>query len=115
MDTAYSAGDLTNVATKDTDTVGQVGTSEYLVHQFKDYTGGNACNLEWQGQTTLAPATSAVNLQIYNRNSSTWETIDTDNTSPVDTDFILMKDMADLTNYKDNNTVIVCRVYQEAI
>jgi len=55
---------------------------------------------------------STVFLQIYNRDTTTWETIDSDNSTAADTDFILTADMADLTDYKDNNNVIVCRVYQ---
>lgn len=87
-----------------------------MIHEFKDYTGGNTfCNLEWEGQTTLAPTSSTVYLQIYNRNTLTWNTVDSDNTSNADTDFVLSADIADLTNYKDVNAVIVCRVYQEVV
>jgi phosphodiesterase/alkaline phosphatase D-like protein len=54
-------------------------------------------------------------LQIYNRNTTTWETIDSDNTSAIDTDFVLIADKTGLANYKDGNTVIACRIYQLSI
>lgn len=85
-----------------------------MVHQFKDFVGSNTgCNLNFEGKSTLAPSTSTVYLQIYNRNTPTWETVDSDNTANADTDFIMSANIADLTNYKDGSNVISCRVYQE--
>ncbi len=113
LETAYSAQDLIDVSTKDDVRVGQTATSEYAIHQYKDFASVETkCMIEWEGQTDLAPSSSTVYLQIYNRNSSTWETIASDNTSAADTDFGLGASIADLTNYKDGNSVISCRVYQ---
>lgn len=93
--------------------VGQTATGEYMIHQFKDFVGGNtSCTLEWEGQTSLAPSSSAVVLEIYNRNTNEWVSVDSDNTSEVNTDFILSGVIADLTNYKDAQNIISCRVYQ---
>ena len=87
-----------------------------MIHQFKNFLGtGGAATLEWEGQTSLAPSSSTVYLQIYNRNSAEWDTVDSDNSSPVDTDFILTVDIGDLTDYKDGSNVVSCRVYQEAL
>jgi hypothetical protein len=113
LETAYSAQDKIDVATENDVRVGQTATSQYAIHQFKDYAGGaNICDIEWEGQTNCLSSLSTVYLQVYNRNSSTWETIDSDNSSNKDTDFILTANIPDLTNYKDANSVIVCRVYQ---
>lgn len=113
LETAYTAQDELDVATKNDVRVNQAATSEYALHQFKDYVGAsNAANLEWEGQTNLAPSSSTVILQIYNQNTPAWETVDSDNTSLADTDFSLIADIADLTNYKDAENVISCRVYQ---
>jgi len=71
-------------------------------------------NLEWEGQTDLAPSSSTVFLQIFNRNTPAWETVDSDNTTAADTDFTLEANIPDLTNYKNASNVISCRVYQEA-
>jgi len=87
-----------------------------MIHQYKDFVGAEtACSLEWEGQTTLLPSSSTVYLQIYNRNTPAWETVDSDNASPANADFTLSGNIADLTNYKDASNVISCRVYQQAI
>jgi len=96
--------------------VGQTATDEHTIHQFKDFAGTtNSVSLEVECQSDLAPSSSTIYLQIYNRNSTTWETVDSNNTESANTDFILSGDIADLTNYKDASNVISCRVYQEAI
>ena len=87
-----------------------------MIHQFKDFVGAeNSCQLEWEGQSTLAPSASTVYLQIYNRDTPGWETVDSDDAEDANTDFILLVNMPDLTDYKDASNVISCRVYQEAI
>jgi hypothetical protein len=87
-----------------------------MIHQFKDYVGAySSCILECELQTTQSPSISTVYLQIYNRVTLVWETVDTDNTSSTNTDFILTANIPNLTDYKDGSSVISCRVYQEAI
>lgn len=114
LETAYSAQDYLDVDTKNNVRVAQTGTNQFMIHEFKDYVGANtACTVECELQTTQNPATSTVYLQIYNLNTTTWDTIDSDNSSAIDTDFILTASVADLTNYKDGE-VITCRVYQDA-
>jgi hypothetical protein len=116
LETNYSAQDVIDVATKDNVRVDQTATKQYMIHQYKNFVGDNTnCQLEWEGQTTLAPTTLTVYLQIYNRTTSAWVTVDSDNTSPADTDFGLLADVVDLTDYKDARNVISCRVYQEAL
>jgi hypothetical protein len=113
LETAYTTQDYLDVNTKNDVRVGQTATSEYAIHQFKDYVGANAnCNLEWEGQTNLVCSASIVKLQIYNVNTTTWTDVDTDNTSGANTDFTLSGSIADLTNYKDAQDMITCRVYQ---
>jgi len=116
LENAYSAQDYLDVNVADDTRVGQTATQEYMVHQFKDYVGNvSGCQLNWEGQSTLAPTSSTVYLQIFNRNTSTWDMVDSDNTSNADTDFVLSVLVESLTNYKDESNVIVCRVYQLAI
>lgn len=45
----------------------------------------------------------------------TWENIDSDNTTGTDTDFVLTGSVPVLTNYKDAQNIISCRVYQLSI
>lgn len=115
LETNYSVQDYTDVDTKNDVRVAQSATDEYAVHQFKDYVVASAATLEWEGQSDLAPSSSTVVLQIYNRDTPGWENVDTDSTTAADTDFILTGNIADLTNYKDGSNVISCRVYQEAV
>lgn len=111
--TTYSEQDIIDVATSDDVRVGQTATSEYAVHQFKDSTSGsNQCTIQWEGQTNCPPSLSTVYLQIYNQVSGTWETVDSNNSAPANTDFTLSASMNDLTNYMTVGELISCRVYQ---
>ena len=114
LETTYTAGEVTDVATKNDVRVGQTATDEYAIHQYKYFIGGMAsCTVEWEGQTGREPSASAVYLQVYNQDTTTWETLDSDNTSAVDTDFSLTGEVPDTTDYLVGG-VISCRVYQEA-
>jgi len=67
----------------------------------------------WVGKTDLSPVTNPVYLQIYNRNSTTWETIDVNNTASVDTDFVLNATIESvMSDYYDAENWISFRVYQ---
>lgn len=116
LETNYSEQDVIDVATNNDVRVAQTGAGQFMTHQYKDFIGSNAVALTWEGQTTLGPSSSTAFFQIYNRNTTTWETtVDSDNTSSANMDFILTGNIADLTNYKNASSVISCRVYQEAI
>jgi hypothetical protein len=116
LETAYSDQNYLDVATKDDVRVGQTATGQYAIHQFKDYVGGlSSTVIHCELQTNCPPSLSTVYLQIFNRNTPAWQTVDTDNSSSEDTDFILTANIPDLTDYKDASGVIVCRVYQLAI
>lgn len=113
LEVIYSAQDVIDVATKDDVRVAQTAMQQTAIHQFKDHVGTyTSCTLECELQSTLAPSASTIYLQIYNRDTTTWDTVDSDNSTGADTDFILIANVADLTNYKDGNNVISCRTYQ---
>jgi hypothetical protein len=115
LETEYTSQDILDVAEKDNVRVGQTGTG-YIIHQFRNFVGDHVnCQLEWEGQSSLAPSASTVYLQIYNRTTSEWETVDYDEVSDADTDFLLLYQVEDVTNYKDEAKIITCRVYQEAL
>ena len=114
---SFSGQDKTDVATDDATRVSLTGnaTNPYLLFEFKDVdTSGIATSvtLNWNGQASIAPSSSTVRLQIYNRNSTTWEDVDTDSATAADTDFTLTGSVSPLTNYKDSSNTISCRVYQ---
>jgi hypothetical protein len=112
----YTEQEETEVATVDTNWVGQPGSMVYMLHKFKSFVDDRQyCSVEWMGKSTLAPSLSAVYLQIYNRTTGLWDTLDTNNTSDEDLDFELEGRVPNLTNYKNISNVISCRVYQLAI
>jgi hypothetical protein len=116
LETEFSAGDYTTVSLKDNSRVAQTADGEFAIFLFKEYSGGgSSCTIEWEGQTNYPPSLSTVYLEIFNRNTSEWEQLDSDNATNEDTDFTLNGSIADLTNYKDGNTIISCRVYQEGV
>jgi hypothetical protein len=114
LENNYTPQNYIDVDTSDNVRVAQTATGEYAIHQFKNYIATNACSVQWEGQTDLAPTLSTVYLQIFNRDTSLWETIDSDAISAADTDFVLNADLADLTDYKDASDTISCRAYQLA-
>lgn len=94
------------------------GTPAYqtLLHQFEDKNTNNTDQiaLSCNGQSTVAPLTSTVYLQIYNRTKKNWETVATNDTSAVSTDFTLTKTITTgLTDYYSADFWISCRVMQE--
>jgi hypothetical protein len=116
LETAYSEAEVTKLGTKDDDRVAQASTAgqTYVIHQFKDFAGSLISRtLECELQSSIAPLYATVYLQIYNQVTATWETIDTNSSSAADTDFILIGDVANLTNYKNASNVVSCRVWQK--
>ena len=113
LETNYSTQDIIDVETENNDRVSQTGLLEYTIHQYKNYVEGETnCILKWVGQTNISPSSSTVYLQIYNIDTSSWETVDSDNSSNIDTDFTLTVTITDLTDYKDGQDLITCRIYQ---
>ena len=70
-------------------------------------------SLIWNGQSNVAPSSYSVYLQIYNRTLDEWETLDTESSVAVNTDFDLTASIsASLSDYYDASSWIACRVYQ---
>jgi len=115
LSTVYTLQEKTEVNTYDGQRVGQVGTLDYMLHQFKLFIPENNGTVLFKGQTTLSPSASPVYLQIYNRISGLWETLDSNNSASAYMDFRLSGDISDMTDYKDHDQVVSCRIWQLAI
>ena len=91
-----------------------VGT--YAMVLFKNTgTAQTPVTISWVGKSTRATTLSTAYLQIFNRTSSTWETLAADNITPADVDFVLTGTKAsNLGNYYDGSFVISARMYQQA-
>jgi hypothetical protein len=112
----FTGAEYTSVETKDGNRVIQPASSEqYSVFLFKDiYSGQVPFTVECNLQSSLAPSLSTVFLQIYNRVSMTWETLDSESLENADTDFTLTGEKStNLADYFDAGFEISCRVYQQ--
>ncbi|XOB42584.1 MAG: IPT/TIG domain-containing protein [Candidatus Nealsonbacteria bacterium] len=109
-DTGYTA-----VATDDSSYDPDTSTSAYPIFLFaKKHTNNtDDIDIDWDGQTTVACGTNAVYLQVYNSNSSNWDSLATSTTCSANTDFLL-EAIID-TNpgyYYDASNWVYVRVYQ---
>jgi len=116
LDVIYTEAERTDVATDDGTYVDIQGTTDqYALHQFKEINANDtdALVIHWNGKTTVAGSLSTIYLQIYNRNTTTWETLDSNNSVAVLTDFDLDAMVtSNLSDYYDADNLISVRVYQ---
>ena len=115
LTTMYSAQEVLDIAADDATRVSQISYGDYAIHLFKRLVAGSKATIKSNVRSNIAPSESTVYLQIYNHDSDTWVTIDSDGATVADTDFDLEAVVADLTNYKDLENLVSCRVYQEAV
>lgn len=113
----FNATQYSNVSVDDGDYFIETG-SEYIISEYKKTWTNNTDTIAftWQGRSTESTLISPILIQIYNVNSSTWETLTTVNAVPADTDFqVTVKKTTNLSNYYDSNNVITFRSYQQVI
>ena len=92
MAITYTPTEVTEVATDDGNRAEMESVAGYyLIHQFKFQHPNNhdTINVEAIVQTTLAPSTQPVYLQIWNTNTSAWETLASDSESEPNVNFQL--------------------------
>jgi hypothetical protein len=112
----FTTADYTKVGTDDNNYVSQSGVNNinFLFKEPNADAENSNFTITWKGKSSLAPSTSAVYLQIYNRDSAEWEALDSDNSTAADTKFTLTGGKsADLANYFDANFIVSARVYQD--
>lgn len=115
LETTYTDEEETKVATRNDIRVGQTGTLEYMIHQYKSFVGTvTNATIEWEGRSTLAPKYSTIYLQAFNTSTNAFVTIASNSTADEDIDIELFASL-DLTNYKDSSNVVTVRVYQLAL
>lgn len=118
LQVVYTSQQITDVATDDATRVPLTATStDFMVHHYKYYYSTESADqftVTWNGQSTLAPSSATVYLQVYNHNTPGWETIDSDNATAANTDFDLSATVStNLAYYYDAYYIVTCRVYQE--
>lgn len=92
-------------------------TNKYGVFLLKTRSsvGQPPLSIKWVGKTNIPGTSSAIVLQIYNRNLTTWETLTSNNTVAANIQFTMTATVGNnLSNYYDSNNIVACRVYQQA-
>jgi len=118
LENAFTGSDYTKVLTEDGQFVAQTALDpEYAAFCFKDENINNTdqISITWKGQSDLAPSLSTVYLQIYNNNSSAWETLTSNGVASANINFTLSATKStNLSYYYDIDKWVVCRVYQSS-
>jgi len=118
--TVYTQTQLGYVADND-DVFVDLEAGDYMIHQFKYRHTANSTfpTVTVRVKSTLAPTASTVYLQVYNFNTSSWTTIDSDNTTGADTEFELTGSPTgtEANFYQSVGSLyqVVARVYQEVV
>lgn len=120
LEIAFSCPEYADVAAEDDVYVQQCARDTldpYAIFLWKNKHTNNTdiiiatCRLK----TSIAPSTSPVYLQIYNRTSGNWETLDSNNTASANTKFTLSgTQSSNLSDYYDDSFWVSFRVYQKA-
>jgi len=118
--TTFSEQDYTDVENDDNVYVDLQGTARYMKFLFKEFNENESntqkFTITWKGKSSVAPSSSTVYLQVYNRTLGQWETLASNNTSPANTKFTLTGTQpTNLEDYYDANYVISVRVYQDGM
>jgi hypothetical protein len=116
----FSEQDYTDVATDDDTFVDLEGIAQYFQLLFKELNGNendtDDFKITWKGKSSLAPSSSAVYLQIYNRTTESWTTLLSNSSANANTEFTLEDTVSTgLSDYYDENYIISVRVYQDGV
>ena len=118
LETDFTCTDYTKVETDDDIYVQQCATDEYSIFLFKQQ-GAAATSViivNWKGKSSKDTSDSTVFLQIYNRDTTAWETLASDNATAINTEFTLSGTQSiNLADYYDVSNWVACRICQEAI
>jgi hypothetical protein len=89
-----------------------------MIQEFKkDWTNSvDVPTFTYTGRSTYSTLLSPILIQIYNQNSSQWETLATINKIPADTDFTTtVTQSTNIANYYDSKSIVTFRIYQQVI
>lgn len=111
----YTTTEEANVLTTDSVYTTLTG-SGYVIHQYKDQSPNLAytISLSWTGKSNTNAIDSPVNLQIYNRTTTAWETLATNDTATAGTNFTLSGTVTTgLSDYYDAQGWVSARVWRQ--
>lgn len=108
---------VSDIAGDDSDYFIEYG-SEYVISEFQKKWTNNSDTIKviWKGRSTESFAISPILLQIYNINSTAWETLASETVIGADTDIVLRgTQTSNVSNYYDSNNFVTFRVYQKVV
>lgn len=117
MTNAFANANYSQINSDDGDYFIEYG-SKYMIreYKYKHQNNTDAVTMTWKGRSTVACTRSPILIQIYNVNSTAWETLASNTTSPVDTDFTaIVTQSINLSNYYDSTNTVTFRSYQLVI
>jgi hypothetical protein len=114
LSTTFNSTNYSNVTTEDS-TFDTISGDGYLNYLFKAYkSGGGNFLINVKAKSTKAPSSNTVYLQVYNRDTTSWENLDSDSSTGANTVFTLSGGKnSSLTDYYDSDNLLSLRVYQE--
>ena len=119
LETSFVCSEYPDVSTQDNIYIEQTATDTpepYAIFLWKNQHNNNTdiitsnCVLK----TSRAPSVNPVYLQIYNCDTGSWETLDSNNSANADTEFTLSGiQSTNLSSYYDGNYFVAHRIYQK--
>jgi hypothetical protein len=89
-----------------------------MIREYEYHNTNNTDNITftWNGRSTESTLISPILFQIFNANSSAWETLAVANKVPADTDFsVTVTKTTNLSNYYAADNGVIFRSYQQVI
>lgn len=117
IDVSFSSVQVGDVNADDGDYFTEYG-SEYMMRQYKYKHVNNTDNIKfvWSGRSTEATNISPILIQIWNVNSTQWETLARETRIAADVDFTAtVVQSTNVSNYYDVGNVVTFRSYQQVI
>lgn len=114
LSTAFTKAEVVNVSS-DNATYTDLTGPQYLLYMYERWhtNSTDTITATWNGKSTKAPSSGTVYLQIWNKTSSAWETLDSNNSAAANTDFTLTGGKTtSLSDYYQTGNKVVFRVYQ---
>ena len=118
LETIFTCTDYPKVISDNDIYVDQAASGEHAIFLWKDKNTDNKDVIigQWKGKSTRATTASTVYLQIYNKIDDVWETLDSNNSTAINTEFVLYGTQSiNLDEYYDIDYWVSFRVYQKAI
>ena len=117
METEYTAHEYLEVEQNDAQFVDQSATNQYAIHQFRKQNTNNIDPIEIivDIRSSIGCSAQTVYLQVLNRNSGSWETLDSNSTALPNQEFTLTGEViSNVSYYYSPSYWVAFRVYQYA-